>query len=67
VLTADTHATATRWIALLEQRGLIAINADANDGRRKLVSLTDQGRTALSGALQQFVAGVEGLEPRCFV
>ncbi|MDE2440278.1 MAG: hypothetical protein KGP14_04580 [Betaproteobacteria bacterium] len=53
-LSGAPPTTALRWLALLEQRGLISIDQDANDGRRKLVGLTDDGRRAISGALQQF-------------
>ncbi len=53
-LSGAPQTTALRWLALLEQRGLITIDQDTDDGRRKLVGLTADGRTAISGALQQF-------------
>lgn len=53
-LSGAPQTTALRWLALLEQRSLITIDQDVDDGRRKLVGLTPDGRKALSEALQQF-------------
>lgn len=39
--------TALRWLALLEDRGLISREEDAKDRRRVYVSLTDQGQSAV--------------------
>ena len=42
-------ATATRVVALLEERGLVSRSADAADRRSWRVSLTDVGRRELAG------------------
>lgn len=42
-------ATATRVVALLEERGLVQRSADAADRRSWRVSLTDAGRRELAG------------------
>lgn len=41
------RTTITRNIAPLERDGLVRIEADAQDGRRKVLALTAQGRAAL--------------------
>ncbi|MGQ9370633.1 MarR family winged helix-turn-helix transcriptional regulator [Azospirillum sp. A39] len=41
--------TASRTIAVLERRGLVAVAVDPDDKRGRIVSLTETGRDALAG------------------
>jgi DNA-binding MarR family transcriptional regulator len=67
-------ATATRVVALLEERGLVTRSADAADRRSWRVSLTDPGRREISAmrkirtaALAQRIAGLDPADVRRLV
>jgi DNA-binding MarR family transcriptional regulator len=51
---AMDRTTMTRNLRVLERRGLLAIGADAHDGRVKRVSLTPQGRALLARAVERW-------------
>jgi DNA-binding MarR family transcriptional regulator len=64
-----TRATMTSTLQKLEAKALVAVTADASDGRGRLVSLTDAGRTVhadciarLQPMIRQIVAAI-GYEP----
>lgn len=48
------RTTLTRNIKVLEQRGLVRTAAHEDDARVRMVSLTEQGARALSGALERW-------------
>ena len=50
--------TALRWIALLEQRGLIEREPDARDRRRILVRLSATARTGVEELIDFLASGV---------
>jgi DNA-binding MarR family transcriptional regulator len=54
-----TRPTMTSTLARMERAGLVAIRPDPADGRGKLVSLTDRGRTMREDCL----ASIAGLLP----
>ena len=60
----------TNTLQRLQTNGLVAITADADDGRRKRVALTDAGlavqRTAIAGVRPKLEALRDAFEPRDF-
>lgn len=46
------QTTALRWLTVLEERGLIAREPDAKDGRRIFISLTDKAIQAMESFLK---------------
>jgi DNA-binding MarR family transcriptional regulator len=59
----------TQLVQRLEQRGLVKRGSDASDGRVALVSLTEEGRAALTarrqhnaGLIAELLAGLPGAE-----
>jgi len=53
-----TKGAMTNTVARLAAKGLLAVKPDPNDGRGKLVSLTDSGRMARDKAVGQFAVGL---------
>ncbi|WP_091504687.1 MarR family winged helix-turn-helix transcriptional regulator [Amycolatopsis sacchari] len=56
------HQSMTSVVAVLEQRGLVVRRPDPEDGRRQLVTVTEEGRTFLA---DQRRAGEEWLARVC--
>lgn len=48
--SATTRATMTEMLSRMEKKGLIQRKVDEHDGRQKLVSLTEAGRSILTEA-----------------
>jgi len=55
--------TALRWIDLLNQKGIVIATPDEKDGRRILLSLSDQSRDAMALYLQTISGISGGLQP----
>lgn len=49
----------TRTLQTLEKDGLLRMNADSQDGRARLISLTAAGRQTLAGALPGYYSVIE--------
>ena len=45
--------TALRWLAVLEQHGLVERESDSNDGRRAFVRLSDEGIRKMTGYFEE--------------
>jgi DNA-binding MarR family transcriptional regulator len=58
------RTTLTRNVGVLEQRGLIRTEEDADDARVRMVSLTTEGADVLSGALAHWEAVQDLVEDR---
>ena len=56
--------TALRWLAILESRGLVEREADANDARRVFVRLTAQAQTSMSAYFARAAQDTRSSEPR---
>lgn len=56
-----TKATMTHSLSVLRQRGFIAIGHNAQDGRSKLVHLTDEGRRFREAAIANLDAATAGI------
>lgn len=56
--------TALRWIALLEQRGMIEREADPRDRRRILIKLSPEARAGVKELIDYLASGIaEALVP----
>lgn len=53
------HTTALRWISILEQKGLIVREDDADDLRRTFIRLTPDGLTKATMALESMYASIQ--------
>lgn len=51
---SSAHAVAMRWLLVLKKEGLITWADDPVDGRRQLVTLTDEGMQKINDVLDQF-------------
>lgn len=57
-----TKGAMTNTVARLQAKGWLAVRADPEDGRGKLLSLTAAGRSARSRALAKLRTGLAGIE-----
>jgi DNA-binding MarR family transcriptional regulator len=53
VAAAVPTTTALRWITTLMRKGLIDRTTDQDDGRRRLIKLSAQGRKMMAGLLER--------------